>query len=102
MVLETQALSQVFLIYSWFVLSAVLGFVLLIARFYQHFSGERTFYRWYALPVILYGIATLRFASIDRVGGDPLGDLLAGAAGVSLIMLIGRLYRQMTRGRRPI
>lgn len=102
MALETEALSQVFLLYSWFVLSAVLGFVLLIARFYQRFSGERTFYRWYALPVVLYGLAAVRFASIDQAAGDPLGDLLAGAAGLSLIILIGRLYRQMTRGRRPI
>lgn len=102
MAFETQALSQVFLIYSWFVLAATLGFVLLIARFYERFSGERTFYRWYALPVVLYGMAAVRFASIDQVAGDPLGDLLAGAAGLTLIVLIGRLYRQMTRGRRPI
>lgn len=102
MAFETQALSQVFLIYSWFVLTAILGFVLLIARFYERFSGERTRYRWYALPVILYGMAAVRFASIDQVAGDPLGDLLAGAAGLSLIVLIARLYRQMTRGRRPI
>lgn len=102
MVLESQALSQVFLLYSWFVLSAVIGFVLLIARFYQRFSGERTLYRWYSLPVVLYGLATVRFASIDQVAGDPAGDVLAGAAGLMLIILFGRLYRQMTRGRRPI
>ena len=102
MALETQALSQVFLLYSWFVLAAVLGFVLLIARFYQRFSGERTFYRWFGLPVVLYGLAAVRFASIDQVAGDPLGDLLAGAAGLALVILISRLYRQMTRGRGAI
>ena len=100
--LETQAISQLFMLYSWFILSAVLGFVLLIARFYQRFSGERTYYRWYALPVVLYGAATVRFASIDQVAGDPVGDVLAGLAGLSLIFLIGRLYRKMTRGRQPI
>ena len=54
------------------------------------------------VAVVNRGEAAVRFASIDQVAGDPLGDLLAGAAGLALVILIGRLYRQMTRGRGAI
>lgn len=100
--LEIHALSQLFLLYTWFALAGVLGFLLLIGRFYQKFSGERTYYRWFLLPAVLYGMASVRYAWLDQVAGDPLGDALAGAAGVALAILIVRLYRQMTAGRRPI
>ncbi len=102
MALEAHALSQLILLYVWFVLAGLLGFVVLIARFYQHFSGQHTRYRWYALPIILYGLAVLRYASIDQLAGDPGADLLAGAAGLSLLVLAVRLYRQMVAGRKPI
>lgn len=102
MALEAHALSQIILLYFWFVLAGLLGFVVLIARFYQHFSGERTWYRWYWLPILLFGAAAMRYASIDQIAGDLLADLLAGAAGIALIALAVRLYCQMIAGRKPI
>jgi hypothetical protein len=102
MAFEAHTLSQIILLYFWFVLAGLLGFVVLIARFYQRFSGERTYYRWYLLPIIFYGAAALRYASIDQIAGDPLADILAGTAGISLLVLSVRLYRQMAAGRKPI
>lgn len=87
------------MLYSWFPLSAVILFLLLIARFYQKFSGERTFFGWYGLPLILFAVALVRYASIEQVVGDPLADLLMGAGGLCLLLLSAHLLRLMVGGR---
>ena len=94
-------LSQLVLLYSWFALAALLFFLVLIARFYEKFSGERTYFRWLVIPAALFGIATVRYVSIDIVTGDPLADGLMGLAGVILIVLCISLYHKMTVGRSP-
>jgi len=93
------ALSQLLLLYGWFALSALLLFLLAIARFYQKFSGEKTYYHWFIMPIVLYGIGAVRYASIDRIAHDVMADGLLGAAGVIVIVLCLRLYHQMTHGR---
>lgn len=97
--MTTAALSQVLLLYGWFALSALLLFLLAIARFYQKFSGERTYFHWFIMPIVLYGIGAVRYASIDRIAHDVLADGMLGAAGVIAIVLSVRLYHLMTRGR---
>jgi hypothetical protein len=96
---STLALNQLLLLYTWFILAGVLFFLLLIARLYHQFSGERTFFRLFILPIILFGLAVVRYNSIDRVAHDMLGSSLAALAGVILIGLCARLYFQMTAGR---
>jgi hypothetical protein len=93
-------LGQLLSLYGWFVLTALLLLVTLIAHFYEQFSGERSHYRWYALPIILLGVAAVRYNSIDRVAFDPLGDVLAGSGALILLILILRLSHIMTSGRR--
>jgi hypothetical protein len=95
-------LSQLLLLYTWFALAAVLGFLLLIARFYERFSGERMRYRWFVLPIIGYGLASVRYASIDRLGGDALGDALAALAGVALMVLCAHMLQRMVGGRKAL
>lgn len=97
--MSTLALNQLLLLYTWFVLAGVLFFLLLIARLYHQFSGERTFSRLFILPIILFGLAVVRYNSIDRVAHDSLGSALAALAGILLIGLSLHLYRQMTAGR---
>lgn len=74
--------------------------MLLIARFYQNFSGERTFYALYLLPLVLFGVTAVRYASIDQVQGDILGDALSAVAGIMLTVLSLYLLRQMMAGRK--
>jgi hypothetical protein len=93
--------NQILLLYSWFPLAAVIAILLLIARFYQQFSGDRTYYTLYLLPLILFGAGSVRYASIDQIAGDAVGDLLMGTAGALLIGLSVWLYHQMTNGRKP-
>lgn len=96
------ALSQLLLLYGWFVASALLLFVLAIARFYQRFSGERTHYRWLVMVIVLFGVATVRYASIDQHAGDLFAAGAAAAGGLILIGLLVRLYHQMTHGRSEV
>lgn len=61
--------------------------MLLIARFYQKFSSERTFFWLYLANAILFGAMCVRYASVGIVVGDFISDLLAILAGSLLIFL---------------
>jgi hypothetical protein len=87
------------MLYSWFALAGLLVFVLLIARFYQRFSGELTYFPLFALPIVLFGAATVRYASIDQVAGDGLADSLFATGGIILMVMCVFLYHRMTRNR---
>jgi hypothetical protein len=92
--------NQILLLYSWFPLAAVIAIMLLIARFYAKFSGDRTYYTLYLVPLALFGAGMVRYASIDQIAGDGLADALIGVAGAMLILLSVLLYRLMTAGRK--
>lgn len=87
------SLQQFLVLYTWFPLTALLGFLLLIARFYQRFSGKRTHYWLYALVAILFGAAAVRAASTGLA--DPLADLFYFLAGALLGVLLAVLYTRM-------
>jgi hypothetical protein len=91
--------SQIMLLYTWFPLAAVIAILLLIGRFYQQFSGERTFYLAFLVPLGLFALALVRNASVDLIAGDPLADLLGAIAGLTLLGLSFFLYHVMTKGR---
>ena len=93
------SLSQFLMLYSWFALAGLLVFLLLIARFYQRFSGETTRFQLFTLPLLLFGVATVRYASINQIAGDGLGDGLLLLAGSVLVIQCLFLYRVMTRNR---
>ncbi len=93
------SVSQFLTLYAWFPLAILLFFLLLIARFYQRFSNEQTYFGLFLLPIVLFGMATVRYSSIDQVGGDALADLLSAAGGIVLIGLCLLLYWLMTRNR---
>ena len=83
----------------WVISVIVLVFLLLIARFYQRFAMERTFFEWFAVPILLFGAALMRYASIGHLAGDLAGDALFGLAGLSLLGLSVFLYYRMTQNR---
>jgi hypothetical protein len=93
------SINQLLTLYIWFPLAVLLFFLLMIARFYEKFSGQRTFFRWFFLPIVLFGVMAVRYASINRVAGDMLADAAGALAGIILIGLCANLYRLMTSGR---
>jgi hypothetical protein len=95
------ALYQALAIFAWFPLIFTLAVALLIARFYARASGKHTFWQLYLLPMVGYGLATIREAALLRPGMDPVADLLEGASGLLLTVIAVRLYLQMMRQRTP-
>jgi hypothetical protein len=90
---------QALTIFSWFALAILLIILLLIARFYQNVSGERTHFWIFGAPIVIFGIASARYAFVNQFGGDPLGDLLWLLGGVVLAAMCIYLYNLMTAGR---
>ncbi len=89
--------SQILSLYTWFPLAIILAIYLLIARFYHRFSGKRTYFWLYSLPILSYGVSFVRYASIPAVNGDLLGDLAGVVGGLALISLSSYLTYQMMR-----
>ncbi len=94
--MDTFSAHQALTVFSWFLLAVLLVLLLLIARLYQKISGKRTFFWAFAAPIMLFGVASARYAFADRVGGDPVGDVLWAVSGLLLIGLCGYLYYAMT------
>jgi hypothetical protein len=93
------SVHQFLTIYAWFGLGALLFLLMLIARFYERLSGKRTYYRYFAVPVVAFTAATVRQAQIDQVAGDAWANLSLFVGGVSLGTLCVHVYRLMTSGR---
>lgn len=91
------SLNQFLVLYAWFPLAALLLFMMLIARFYEQFSGRRTFFRLFPVPVVLFGAAAVRYASINQTHDDLAGAALMAAAGLLLLALSGHLYWVMLK-----
>lgn len=89
------SLHQFLVLYSWFPLATLLLFLLLIARFYQKFSGQRMYYWFFSVPLVGFGVTAVRYASINTAIGDMLAAIGACIAGGSLLWLSLHLYRTM-------
>lgn len=91
------SLHQLLVLYTWFPLAVLLSFLLLIGRFYQKFSGERTYF-WFYLPcAILFGALFVRLASMNFFQNDLLANGLSVIAGALLLFLSLLLYFRMMR-----
>jgi len=91
------SLNQFFTLYMWFPLTVLLGFIYLIARFFERSYNERTYANWFLVPVVCFGAGMVRYASVDLVAGDAFADLAFGFGGVILLPLSVHLFWLMTR-----
>jgi hypothetical protein len=86
------SLNQLLVIYTWFPLAVLILFALLIARLYGKFSDKKTYSRLFLIPLVLFGVSSVRYASLDTAVGDPIADILIGIGGFVLAILCIRLY----------
>jgi hypothetical protein len=96
---DSVSAHQLLIVYSWFVLSALVFLMALIARFYERLSGQRTYYGLFTVPVIAFAGASLRLTALDQLAGDAWASILLLIGGSSLAALCVHVYRHMTSGR---
>jgi hypothetical protein len=88
-------------LYAWIAAVLFMAFLFLIARFYEVKSRERTYFRLFLVPAILFLTAGIRYAfAADSWVGDSAADLLLFFGGISALLLGQNLLRLMTGGRR--
>ncbi len=96
--MDSVSIHRVLALYTWLGVSILIGWMALIARFYERLSGERTRYRWFLVPVLSFGGAAARRFMLDRAVGDPATNVLLATGGVTLGLVCWRMYRLMTSG----
>ncbi|NJL95583.1 MAG: hypothetical protein HC915_18570 [Anaerolineae bacterium] len=89
-------LTQVFLLIAWFASSGLIFVLAMIARFYEMTSGQRTLFRYYLAPVVLFSLGMARYLAQDAWAGDALADALLLAGALLAVVLSVWLYQQMT------
>ncbi|MBI1256892.1 MAG: hypothetical protein GC204_05435 [Chloroflexi bacterium] len=94
--MSADAFSQFVILYGWFLLVGLIVFIMLIARFYQRFSGEKTYFLLYLVPMVLFGVQAVRQTNFPN---DMLGNIFAAVGGVLLLSLSLFLYWRMTAKR---
>lgn len=93
-------INALFTVYTWAVVGVLLYFTFIIARFYERKSGIRSYYHLFLVPIILFGVASIRYAIIlTSVAGDFWGDLLRFGAGVIVSVAMVYLLNLMVGGR---
>jgi hypothetical protein len=97
--MESVSAHQFLTIYTWFGLTALVFLMALIARFYERLSGERTYYRFFGVPILAFAGATVRLVGTDQVVGDVWADAFLLIGGMALAALCLHMYRLMTSGR---
>lgn len=89
-------INIVLMIYTWIAISILLFFLFGIARFYEIKSGRRSFYPAFLVPIVMFGIAAIRYVIIvPTIVGDLWGDatrfvggLILGGFGLFLLKLM--------------
>ena len=94
--MSADSFSQLVILYGWFLLVGLIVFLMLIARFYQRFAGEKTHFQLYLIPMLLFGAQAVRQTNFPH---DTIGNLFAAVGGLVLLGLSIFLYWRMTAGR---
>lgn len=75
-------------------------FLFLIARFYEKFSGQKTYFRFFIVPIVLFGTAAVRSGAGNTNIEVAAADLFAAGGGISLLLLTINLALKMLNKQR--
>lgn len=96
-----EILNSALILYNWGIVAGLLVFQLLIARFYEKKSGQRSHYALFLIPASLFLIASVRYTFVTNdLTGDAWGDSLMFIGGGILAALSTLLFRLMMGGKR--
>ena len=101
-------LISILTLYPWVLVTGLIYVLIRIARFYQRKyaelykdePGHQTYHPLFLIPLSLFLIAAARYAFVQDIAGDLVGDGAFFAGGIVLAVLGYRLQRLMTGGRR--
>jgi hypothetical protein len=94
-------LNSALTLYNWGIVAILLIFQLLIARFYEKKSGQRSYYILFLVPTLLFLVASVWYAfGSDDLAGNVWGDSLLFIGGGILAALTTLLFRLMMGGKR--
>ncbi|MBN1286743.1 MAG: hypothetical protein JXB47_15195 [Anaerolineae bacterium] len=96
--MDTTLLVRALTFYTWVLVSGGVLTVLLIARFFEQTSQQKTRYWLFLVPLGFFALGAWRHIALGRFIGDALGGLLWFVGALVLIVQCLVLYRQMTRG----
>lgn len=91
---------QLLTVLNWFLMSILIGFLILIARAYEQITAEKTHYWRFLIPLLLLGGASVRTAFVNDLGSDAFADVLWAIGGFSLALLSLSLYNSMMSQRK--
>lgn len=93
-------LNSALTIYNWGVICFLLGFLFLIAHFYERKSGRKSYYQYFLVPILLFALSAILYArSGPLIVGQLIADLSRLLGGIVLLVLGFSLLRLMTGGR---
>ncbi len=97
-------LLSILTIYPWVLIAVLIGFLSLIARFYEikyaelykGVPGQQTRYLLFSIPLVLFLVAAGRYVLNRDFAGNMLADVALFVGGILLAALAYRLQRLMT------
>ncbi|HLF25372.1 MAG TPA: hypothetical protein VJG32_03460 [Anaerolineae bacterium] len=93
-------LAGVLTVIFWGIVAALITILAAIARFYEITARQRSYYRWFIVPVILLLAGAVSYALQGDFRGDVLADALMLVGSAILIGLSAWLLHLMMGGRR--
>lgn len=73
-------------IYNWIAVSLLIFCLLLIARFYQEKSRQKSYYQIYLLPIALFVVTGFYYTwQSPQMAGVQWADILRFLAGITLV-----------------
>ncbi|PJF32085.1 MAG: hypothetical protein CUN51_00200 [Candidatus Thermofonsia Clade 1 bacterium] len=93
--MDSLTLHRVLVALTWLLLTLLILFLWLLARFFERLSAKRTYYRSLLVPIALFTVTVIQV--IVTPEGTPIAYGTAFAGGLWLSAFCLSLYRKMTR-----
>ena len=84
-------IGSILSLYSWVVIGALIVFLFLIGRFYEHKFRRRSYYQLFLLPLVLLTVGAVWYAIMAFTTWRSSPQDFVGIVGADLLFLTGGL-----------